>query len=165
MEGPPDTTLDIDCGLPAGAIGASTDGAGRRPPDPHVVEHVGRPHLIVLDARRRAAIAAIALFNGVGAVFGAYNLLRDAEAFGVRTSWLSWPFTDYTVPGLFLGLVIGGGMLATAALAIAGRPAAAAAALVMGTIEAAWLVIETIVVGFHGASAIALVLLGRQAMR
>jgi hypothetical protein len=140
------------------------------------VELVGRPHLVDLGARRRVAVTAIALFNGVGAVFGAYNLLHDAESFGVRTSWLSWPFTDYTVPGLFLGAVIGGGMLATAALAIVGRPAAAAAALGMGAIEATWLVIETVIVGFHGAqqpwllgvcgaSAIALVALGRRALR
>jgi hypothetical protein len=47
-------------------------------------------------------------------VLGGWGLLSDAEGLGVRGSWLDGtPFPNYTVPGLVLLVVIGGGMLTT----------------------------------------------------
>ncbi|MFN8108723.1 MAG: hypothetical protein U0Y82_02600 [Thermoleophilia bacterium] len=101
---------------------------------------------------------AIALFVGIGAIDGGISLLVDAEGFGVRESWLHGsPFSDYTVPGLVLLVVIGGGCTALAALAVLGRRATRPAALAMGVILLCWLGVETLVIGFHGAWQLVLV--------
>ena len=56
---------------------------------------------------------------GVGAIFGGYGLLSDAEGLGAKQAWLDGSvFPDYTVPGLFLLVVIGGGMLTAAAITV-----------------------------------------------
>jgi hypothetical protein len=65
----------------------------------------------LIDARltgaRRWVVAGIALAVGVGAVFGGWGLLSDAEALGVKAEWLDGsPFPDYRIPGLFLLIVI-----------------------------------------------------------
>jgi hypothetical protein len=108
----------------------------------------------VSDRLRRVVIAVAAL-NGVGAVAGGIGLVRDAEGMGYETSWLRGPFSDYTVPGLFLLVVIGGGMLLTAGLAAASHPAAGVAAGAIGWVLIAWLVIETLVIGYRGGIQIA----------
>jgi hypothetical protein len=104
-----------------------------------------------VSGRLRRAVIAIAALNGAGAVAGGIGLVRDAQGMGYETSWLRGPFSDYTVPGLFLLVVIGGGMLLTAALAAAFHPAAPAAARAIGCVLIAWLVIETLVIGYRGA--------------
>jgi hypothetical protein len=74
-----------------------------------------------LTGRRRWAIAAFAAWVGVGALFGGYGLLADAENLGVKDAWLEGtPLPDYRVPGLVLLVVIGGGMLVTVLLALRG---------------------------------------------
>jgi hypothetical protein len=96
-------------------------------------------------------------FVGLGAVFGAYELLRDAEGFGLEESWLAGsPFPDYTVPGLVLGLVIGGGMIAAAVAAALGSRYALPAALAAGVTLLAFLAVETLVVGYHGPAQVRL---------
>ena len=126
----------------------------------------------------RLLVAATGLIVGSGALYGGYGLLSDAAGMGAQQTWLDGsPFPDYTVPGLFLLVVIGGGMLATSALAFLGRPEAAAAALGMGVVILAWGIIETLTVGWRGgpqavllalfvvAPAIALIGVGRTALR
>jgi hypothetical protein len=66
------------------------------------------------------------------------------------------PFPDYRVPGLFLLIVIGGGMLASAVLALVGSPYARLAALTMGMVLAFWLIIETAVIGFQASEQVVL---------
>jgi hypothetical protein len=109
--------------------------------------------------RARWAVLAVALLMGVGALYGGYGLLDDAEGLGVEEAWLRGPFDDYTVPGLFLLVVIGGGMLALAALTAAGSRWSALGALAMGAILTAWLVIETAVIGYRGGAQLALLVL------
>ena len=103
-------------------------------------------------------------------------LLHDAEGMGYKESWLRGPFSDYTVPGLFLLVVIGGGMIVVAALTLAEGPAAPAVSSSMGSVLLAWLVIETLVIGYRGSvqigfliacggSGLALAWLGRRALR
>ena len=95
--------------------------------------------------------------QGVGALYGGIALLADAEGFGVEEAWLDGsPFPDYRVPGLFLLVAIGGGMLATAAVALRRSPHAQLAALAMGALLAAWLAIETAIVGFQGPQQVVL---------
>lgn len=92
-----------------------------------------------------------AAFIGGGALFGGYELLSDAEGFGLPEVWLEGtPFPDYQVPGLFLFVVIGVGGIVTAALTLAHHRWWAAAAFAQGFILAAWLVIETALIGWRG---------------
>ena len=140
-----------------------------------VIETRGRVHL---RRRPRLLVAATGLIVGIGALYGGYGLLSDAAALGAEEAWLDGsPFPDYTVPGLFLLVVIGGGMLATSALAFLGRPEAAAAALAMGTVILTWGIVETLTVGWRGgpqavllalfvvAPAVVLIGVGRVALR
>ncbi len=53
---------------------------------------------------------------------------------------------------MFLLVVIGGGMLTAAALALSGSGWAAPVAVGMGVVVLAFLVIETTVIGYHGAT-------------
>jgi hypothetical protein len=108
----------------------------------------------------RAGAIAVELFLGIGAVFGGWSLLADAEGFGMETSWLDGtPFPDYTIPGLTLLVVVGGGMLAAAALALLGSRWAGPAALVMGTVMLGFLAVETLAVGYQGWQQVPLVAL------
>lgn len=104
-----------------------------------------------VGARLRIAVAATACCVGVGAVFGGYGLLSDAEGLGARRVWLAGsPFHDYTVPGVVLLGVIGGGMLLTAALILARRRIAGHAAVVMAGALSGWGAVETAVIGYRG---------------
>jgi hypothetical protein len=110
-----------------------------------------------LRARVRVLLAAHELFVGVGALFGGYNLMADAEGFGVERSWLEGtPFPDYTIPGLVLFVVIGGGMLVAAALALVGSRYAALAALVIGVTLIGFVAVETLLIGYQGSQQIRL---------
>ena len=95
--------------------------------------------------------------SGDRALYGGYGLLHDAEGFGAKQAWLEGSvFPDYTVPGVVLAVVIGGGMLAAAAItAFAGRHASVAA-LVMGIVILGWGVVETLTLGLVGGAQIAL---------
>jgi hypothetical protein len=109
---------------------------------------------------------------GLSALGGGYGLLSDAEGLGLEESWLEGsPFDDYTIPGLFLLIVIGGGGLLAAALTWRRSQLAAPAAVVMGGVLVAWLIVETASIGFqgweqtaflfiYGACSLALIVLG-----
>jgi len=110
----------------------------------------------MIDARprgpRRWVVFGIGLMVGVGAVFGGWGLLSDAEGLGAESEWLDGsPFPDYRIPGLVLLVVIGGGMLLTAVLALARSRFTGVAALVMGVILLIWGVVETATIGYQGA--------------
>ena len=94
----------------------------------------------------------------MGAVFGGYGLLSDAEGLGAKQAWLDGSvFPDYTVPGLFLLIVIGGGMLSAAAITVFALRRARIAAGVMATVLALWGVTETVTIGWRGWQQIVLV--------
>jgi hypothetical protein len=115
--------------------------------------------LRVPRASRTRWIAAVTeVVVGVGAIFGGYGLLSDAEGLGAKQAWLDGSvFPDYTVPGIFLLIVIGGGMLSTAAITVFREPYAALAAGAMATILVLWGVTETITVGWRGWQQLVLV--------
>lgn len=65
----------------------------------------------------RFALVAIEAFIGLSAIFGGVALLTGAFHFDqwIPVAWLAGtPFSDYTIPGLFLLIVIGGGMFLAA---------------------------------------------------
>ena len=64
----------------------------------------------------RIALAVIEAVVGLGAVGGGIAILTGAFDQWFSLAWLAGtPFSDYTVPGLVLLLVVGGGMLLGAA--------------------------------------------------
>jgi hypothetical protein len=105
----------------------------------------------------RIAVIALAGVVGVGALFGGYGLLSDAEGLGVKESLLDGtPFPDYRVPGVVLLVVVGGGMLLTAASAFFRTRLAGLAALAMGLTLLVWGAVETITIGYRGGAQLVL---------
>jgi hypothetical protein len=112
------------------------------------------------SSRARAVALVTEIAVGVPAIGGGYGLLRDAEAMGARRSWLAGsPFDDYTVPGLVLLVVVGGGMLASAAVTIASARAGRLASGVMAVVLAGWGIVETATIGWRGWTQVVLVVL------
>ena len=110
-----------------------------------------------LRGRARLTVIAIGGVIGIGGLFGGYGLLRDAEGLGVKESWLEGtPFPDYKVPGVVLLMVVGGGMLVTAASALLRSRFAGLAALAMGLTLLVWGSVETITIGYRGAAQLVL---------
>lgn len=65
---------------------------------------------------RHITLAALEGFTGLGAVGGGIALVTGAFNQWFPLTWLQGtPFSDYTVPGLTLLVIIGGGMLLAAA--------------------------------------------------
>src|ERR671930_2326899 len=107
---------------------------------------------------RRWVVAAVAGIVAVGAIFGGYGLLSDAEGLGVKSEWLDGsPFADYRIPGIILLVFIGGGMLLTALLALRRSRFAGVAALAMGIVLVIWGLVETVTIGYQGTAQIVLV--------
>jgi hypothetical protein len=121
--------------------------------------HLGRRVISPLAPRARLVVAGVAGVVGVGALYGGVRLLVNAEALGVRESWLEGtPFSDYRVPGVVLLTVIGGGMLVTALAALRRGRYAGVASFAMGGALVVWGAVETITIGYRGTGQ--LVLLG-----
>jgi hypothetical protein len=105
----------------------------------------------------RHALAAIETIVGLGAVYGGFSLLRAAEGFGARHAWLRGSvFPDYTLPGIVLLVVIGGGMLGAAALTFAGDQHARTLACSMGIVLLVWGIVETVTIGYVGGAQVVL---------
>ena len=118
--------------------------------------HAASARVIPLNAdrpprRARWGVAAVEIVVGVGAVFGGYSLLTDAKGLGAKQAWLEGSvFPDYTVPGMVLLVVVGGGMLAAAMVTILAPRYAARAAGTMAAVLVAWGSIETVTIGWRG---------------
>jgi hypothetical protein len=105
-----------------------------------------------LTGFRRWVVATVAGIVGVGAIFGGYGLLSDAEGLGAKSEWLDGsPFSDYRVPGIVLLVVLGGGMLLTALVVLRRSRFAGVAALGMGVVLLIWGLVETATIGYQGA--------------
>jgi hypothetical protein len=118
-----------------------------------VVPSSAHPQVLrVPRASRMRWIAAVTeIVVGVGAIFGGYGLLSDAKGLGAKQAWLEGSvFPDYTVPGLFLLIVIGGGMLTAAAITVFLHRHAALAAGAMATVLVLWGITETVTIGWRG---------------
>ena len=65
----------------------------------------------------RITLAVIETFIGLSAIGGGIAILTGAFAQWLPTEWLqSTPFRDYTIIGLILTIVVGGGMLLAAGM-------------------------------------------------
>jgi hypothetical protein len=119
-----------------------------------------RPRVIApVSCHGRVVVAGVAGVIGVGALYGGMRLLVDAEALGVKESWLEGtPFPDYRLPGVVLLAGVGGGMLVTALAALRRSRYAGLAAMAMGAALFVWGVVETLTIGYRGTGQ--LVLLG-----
>jgi hypothetical protein len=101
--------------------------------------------------RTRWFVASIEFVVGVSAVFGGYGLLSDANGLGAKQAWLDGSlFPDYTIPGLVLLVLIGGGMLLAAAATVFAERYATITAGGMAVVLALWGVTETVTVGWRG---------------
>jgi hypothetical protein len=113
-------------------------------------------HVMNAPERSRAAHARRVAMGvegivGVGAAFGGWGLLSDADGLGAKQQWLDGsPFPDYTVPGLVLLVVIGGGMLAAAASTAMRARFEHGAAGLMATLLLAWGATESVTIGWRG---------------
>lgn len=99
------------------------------------------------DKRIRVAVITADLFEAASAFFGAVGLI--VGFLGMPVSILNTtPFTDFTVPALLLGFVVGGSALAAAVITILGLwPFDALASAAAGCITVGWLTIEIGMIG------------------
>src|SRR4051794_33454590 len=101
-----------------------------------------------LRSGRRRAIAAIAACVGINALGGMAYALGGAEA--VPREWLEGtPFRSYTIPGLYLGVVVGGSCLAAAGLAARDDHRARIAALASAAVMTSWIAAQVAAIGYR----------------
>jgi hypothetical protein len=97
----------------------------------------------------RLAIGGLAGLIALSAAAGGLGLVGGGLPFPAE--WLAGtPFSDYALPGLILGVVVGGSALAAAVLVLRGHPRALPAAAAAGLIQVGWIVGEVVLVGTHG---------------
>ena len=98
--------------------------------------------------KTRWSMIALGTLLGLNAVGGGWYGLAGAQ--GVDPAWLAGsPFSDYTVPSLFLLVVIGGGSFATAIAWWRRSRFAPLLTLVTGLVVMAWIVIQVAIIGFN----------------
>ncbi|MGZ3665910.1 MAG: hypothetical protein ACXVDA_15680 [Ktedonobacterales bacterium] len=95
----------------------------------------------------RIALVVVDLFAALSAIVGAVGLI--VGYIEIPLSVLQGtPFTDFTVPALLLGIVVGGSALAAAAIALFGpRRIAPLASAVAGCIMVGWMTVEIAMIG------------------
>ena len=95
----------------------------------------------------RVAVGVVDLFEAVSAIVGAVGLV--VGFMNIPVSVLSGtPFTDFTIPALLLGVVVGGSALVAAGITAFGlRPFDAFSSAVAGCITVGWLTIEIAMIG------------------
>ncbi|HLZ26418.1 MAG TPA: hypothetical protein VKV73_03770 [Chloroflexota bacterium] len=97
----------------------------------------------------RIAVVVADLFEAASAIIGAVGLV--VGFMGIPVSILSGtPFTDFTVPALLLGFVVGGSALIAAviaAYALGPRHFDALASVAAGCITVGWLTVEIAMIG------------------
>jgi len=86
-------------------------------------------------------------FIGLGAIGGGIALLIGAFAQWLPVEFLQGtPFRDYTIPGLVLTIVVGGGMLLTAATLFLQREVTVLLSAAMGFIMIGWEIVEVAII-------------------
>ena len=95
----------------------------------------------------RIALVVIEVFISLGAIGGGIALLMGVFAQWLPVAWLAGtPFSDYTIPGLVLTFVVGGGMLLAAATLFIQREWAVLLQAAMGLIMIGWEIVEVAII-------------------
>jgi hypothetical protein len=103
----------------------------------------------MLHNGNRITLAALEGFIGICALGGGYAVITGAFGFAqfLPLSWLDGtPFKDYTIPGLVLFVVIGGGMFLAASTIGIQRQWAVLLSAVMGGIMLGFEVVEVAII-------------------
>ncbi|TMC88537.1 MAG: hypothetical protein E6J22_15675 [Chloroflexi bacterium] len=91
----------------------------------------------------RIALVVLEAFVALGAVAGGIALLTGTFAQGIPVAWLQGtPFSDYTIPGLVLAIVVGGGMGVAAVTVFIHREWAVLISVVAGIFMVGFEVVE-----------------------
>ena len=95
----------------------------------------------------RIALVIIEVLIGLGALGGGVAILTGAFDQWFSITWLQGtPFSDYTIPGLALTLVVGGGMLLAAATLFIDREVTVLISAAMGLIVIGFEVVEVAII-------------------
>lgn len=95
----------------------------------------------------RIALAVIEAVVGLGAIGGGLAILTGAFDQWFSLAWLAGtPFSDYTIPGLVLLVVVGGGMLLGAATQFIQREWVVLLSAALGLILLGWEVVEVAII-------------------
>jgi hypothetical protein len=94
----------------------------------------------------RIALVVIEAFIGLSAIGGGFGLLRGVVFnYEVPVAWLAGtPFSDYTIPGLVLAIVVGGSALLAAATVFIHREWAVLVSALAGLLMVGYLVVEVV---------------------
>lgn len=91
----------------------------------------------------RWTLVGLDAFAALCTVAGGVELVTGLKSF--PASWLQGtPFSDYTVPGLILGIVVGGSATAATVMTVRSTGEGAVASLVAGLMLAGWIVGEVL---------------------
>jgi hypothetical protein len=94
----------------------------------------------------RLALFALESLAALGAIAGGLALLVGVIRLPVE-QLQGTPFSDYTIPGLILAIVVGGSLLLGAATALLHREFAVFCSVVAGLILSGWIMGEVILLG------------------
>lgn len=112
------------------------------------------------EKRIRTAVLAADVFEAASAIIGALGLIVGFISIPVSVL-ATTPFTDFTVPALLLGFVVGGSALVAAIItALRLRLFDALASALAGCITIGWLTIEIAMIGLGSWAQVAWWLVG-----
>jgi hypothetical protein len=112
------------------------------------------------EKRVRIAVVGVDLFEAASAFVGAIGLVVGFMNIPVHVL-TGTPFTDFTVPALILGIVVGGSALVAAALAtFAPARVGAAASAAAGFVTVGWMTSEIAMIGLGSWAQVAYLLVG-----
>jgi peptidoglycan/LPS O-acetylase OafA/YrhL len=108
----------------------------------------GQVHLHTAEAAGvRATLGVLLGFGAVNAFGGAYYGLAGAE--GVPREWLEGSaFSDYTIPSVILGAVVGGSFLLAAIAVFTRWRNARLLAIAAGVIVLGWIAVQVAIIGY-----------------
>ena len=111
----------------------------------------------------RIVLFVLEIFVALGAIAGGIALLSGVFAQGIPLAWMQGtPFNDYTIPGLILAIVIGGGMSVAAVTVFIQREWAVLISAVAGICMVGFEVVEAASVDSKAGNGL-LIVLGFQA--